>query len=63
MYIWAVLIGGSLLLPVATVFRTDMPQLAAETLSVVGVLGLFLAICATEVVGTGAARREANRPD
>ena len=53
MAIWAVLLGGPLVLPLALLLRSDLPLLLAEALLVVGVLGLFLSICATEAVGSG----------
>lgn len=59
MAIWAVLLGGPLLLPVALLLRSDVPLFVAEVLLVAGVLGVFLSICATEAVGSGSAQRQA----
>ena len=59
MMVWAVLLGGPLLLPLAFLLRTDLPHLVAEALLVAGVLGLFLSICATEAVGGGVQRQQA----
>ncbi|WP_375458158.1 hypothetical protein [uncultured Enterovirga sp.] len=56
MLIWTVLLGGPLMLPLALMMRADVPELIAEAMVVAGVIGLFLAICATEVVGTGQRR-------
>lgn len=59
MAVWAVLLGGPLVLPLALLLRSDMPQIVAEALLILGVLGLFLSICATEVVGNKSAQRQA----
>lgn len=58
MVVWAVLLGGPLILPLALLLRSDLPTLAAECLLLLGVVTLFLAICATETLG-GASRRKA----
>lgn len=51
MLFWTLLVGGSLVLPFSILYRTDLPPLAAELLSLLGVISLFLAICAAETVG------------
>lgn len=51
MFVWAVLLGGPLVLPLALLLRPDLPIVVAEGLLVLGVIGLFLAICATEATG------------
>ncbi|MDB5591848.1 hypothetical protein [Enterovirga sp.] len=59
MFVWTLLIGGPLVLPLALWLRTDVPELLAEALLMGGVLGLFLAICATEAVGSDSKPRRA----
>ena len=57
MFVWTVIVGGPLMLPLAVMMRADVPELIAEALMVAGVIGLFLAICATEAVGSGDGHR------
>lgn len=54
---WAILLAGPTILPLAMVFRPDLPNTVAEALLVLGVVSLFLAICAAEAVGSGKAGR------
>lgn len=56
MFVWALVLVGPTVLPLALLLRPDLPQPAAEALLILGVLTLFLAICATEVVGDGSRR-------
>ena len=51
MFVWASLLGGPLVLPLAFWLRPDIPHAVAEGLLILGVLGMFLAICATEALG------------
>lgn len=60
MFVWAVLLLGPLVLPLALLFRADLPHVAAELALILGVLSLFLAICATEAVGVSPARKRTN---
>ena len=59
MFVWGVLLGGPLILPLALLLRSDLPHIAGEALLVLGVISLFLAICATEAVGGTPRRNEA----
>ena len=56
MFAWSVLLTGPVMLPLALLLRSDVSEIAAEAMLVAGVLGLFLAICATEALGTTPAR-------
>lgn len=59
MFVWTVLLGGPLILPLALMFRSDLPHALAEIGLVVGVLSLFLSICATEAIGVAPASKRA----
>ena len=56
MAVWSVLLLGPVLLPVAFLLRSDLSPLIAEGLLLLGVVGLFLSICAADSIGTGARR-------
>lgn len=56
MVAWVLLLFGTISLPATTYFHADLPSNVSEILTVVSVLGLFVAICALDAVGTGPAR-------
>ena len=53
MLIWAVVVAGPLVLPASLMFGSAIPEGAEQALQTVGVVTLFLAICALDGLGTG----------